>query len=349
MVERKSLYDISWKVDEPTYRADSAYSYSTISKFNREGFSKLESLFDRVETPSLLFGSLVDTLLTDGEDAFNKRFFVATFPPINQDFIPIVNAIKEELSDKHKSLTTISDSDIVGYLDRFDIYQNNWKPETKANKFRDNANGYYQMLLLCDGKTLVSSEMAQDARECVEVLRTHEATNWYFRKDNNFDGIERLYQLKFKGEYEGIKLKGMMDLAVIDHKNKLIIPCDLKTSYKPEYQFYKSFIEWNYFIQAQLYSELLKQNIAKDEYFKDFKILPYRFIVINNKLRNPKIWEFIHNFAITDVQIGDVKLPNWRGIVKQLDYYLKYNPKSPIGIEETKLNSIEEWIQKECM
>lgn len=205
------------------------------------------------------------------------------------------------------------------------------------------------MLLLCDGKELVSSDMAKDARECVEVLRTHEATNWYFRKDNQFDGIERLYQLKFKGEYEGINLRCMADLIIINTNDKTIIPCDLKTSYKPEYQFYKSFIEWGYWIQAQLYAEIIKQNIAKDEYFKDFKVLPYRFIVINNKLRNPKVWEFGHTFNTVDTQIGELVLPNWRGIVKQLDYYLKYNPKSPIGIEETKLNSIEEWIQKECM
>ena len=86
MADRKSLFDISWQVDEPTYREDPGYSYSTLAKFNREGFAKIDSLFDRVSTPSLTFGSMVDTLLTDGEAAFNERFFVANFPAISASF-----------------------------------------------------------------------------------------------------------------------------------------------------------------------------------------------------------------------------------------------------------------------
>ena len=62
----KSIKELAWSVDEPTYRADSAISYSTLSRFEREGWRKLSSLFDKIETPSLTFGSAVDTKLTDG-------------------------------------------------------------------------------------------------------------------------------------------------------------------------------------------------------------------------------------------------------------------------------------------
>ena len=47
-MEKKTLFDISWKVSEDEYRNDSAYSYSTISRFNREGFDNLDKLFDAV-------------------------------------------------------------------------------------------------------------------------------------------------------------------------------------------------------------------------------------------------------------------------------------------------------------
>ena len=44
----KSLKDISWLVDEPTYRADEALSYSTLSTYEREGkFEKLPTLFEQ--------------------------------------------------------------------------------------------------------------------------------------------------------------------------------------------------------------------------------------------------------------------------------------------------------------
>lgn len=55
---KKSLYDISWITSEENYRADKALSYSTISKFKREGFEHLDTLFDKVESPSLLLFTL---------------------------------------------------------------------------------------------------------------------------------------------------------------------------------------------------------------------------------------------------------------------------------------------------
>ena len=77
----KSLYDISWQVTEEEYRADKALSYSTLAKFKRSGFNGLNNLFDKVETPSLTFGSAVDSIITGGEEEFNERFFVAKFLP----------------------------------------------------------------------------------------------------------------------------------------------------------------------------------------------------------------------------------------------------------------------------
>ena len=63
----KKLSEIAWNVPESVYREDPALSYSTLSRFDREGFEKLDSLFDKQESPSLLLGSIVDTILTDGE------------------------------------------------------------------------------------------------------------------------------------------------------------------------------------------------------------------------------------------------------------------------------------------
>ena len=90
----KSLKDISWLVDEPTYRADEALSYSTLSTYEREGkFEKLPTLFEHKESLSLLWGSCLDTLLTDGEEAYNEQFFVAEFPPCSSSIINIVKSL----------------------------------------------------------------------------------------------------------------------------------------------------------------------------------------------------------------------------------------------------------------
>ena len=60
----KSLKEISWQCTEEKYRKDPAISYSTLARFDREGFNNLGHLYDKVESPSLTFGSVVDTLIT---------------------------------------------------------------------------------------------------------------------------------------------------------------------------------------------------------------------------------------------------------------------------------------------
>ena len=345
-MERKSLRDISWQVPEEVYRADPAYSYSTIAKYNREGFDNLAHLFDKTESPSLLFGSMVDTLLTDGEEEFNKRFLVASFPVLPDSQLAVIKALKAK--QLALNFDDIKDKDILETCLELN-FQNNWKPETRVKVIKENGRTYYNLMTLAEEKTVVSDELFQDAQLCVQTLREYPSTKWYFAKDNPFDGVERLYQLKFKGAFNGIPLRCMADLLIVDHKNKVIIPCDLKTSYKPEHRFYKSFIEWNYWIQAQLYWYIIRQNLDNDEYFKDFTLLNYRFIVICNRTRIPLVWEYEDTQCTIDVEYADGKFicKNWRSIVTELDHYLKRPDNAvnvPNDIEVEGLNSITHWL-----
>lgn len=337
----KSFKELSWNVTEEEYRADPAISYSTLARFHREGFENIDHLFDTVSSSSLTFGSMVDTLLTDGEQAFNDRFYVSTQPAIEPAIAEIVKTIFL-YEDKYNSLVDVPTEMIEGAINYVN-YQPRWKMETRVNNVLSKGASYYDSLILSNGKEIVSSQERDDAFACVDILRTDPKTKYYFAKDNPFDEVERLYQLKFKGEYEGIAMRCMADLIIVDHKNKIVIPCDLKTSFKPEYKFYKSFIEWRYYIQAQSYWYQIRAAMDKDPYFKDFKLLDYRFIVICNKTRNPLVWEWPFTQCQTDIEINGVIIPNWRGIIKDLNYYLHYIPKTPIGIVEG-CNDLSKWI-----
>lgn len=342
----KSLKSISWLVEEEEYRADPAYSYSTIAKFDREGFDKLDTLFDKVESPSLLFGSCVDTLLTDGQKAFDERFMVADFTAVSDAIRKIVDEAFNLFSTEYNTLSAIPDNKLSALVDTFE-FQKNWKLETRVKKVIADGSDYYSLLYVAGTKQIITSELYQDVVNCVDILRNSASTRWYFQKDNPFaSDVERLYQLKFKGEYEGIPLRIMADLIIVDHENKVIIPCDLKTSYKEEWNFWKSFIEWRYYIQANLYAEIIRQNIEKDEYFKDFKILDYRFIVICNRTRVPLVWEWPYTKTETDFSINSTVFTNWRNTVKRLDYYLKSKPSVPEGIKLLDTNNIAHFILK---
>lgn len=242
----KSLYDISWHCTEEVYRSDKAYSYSTLAKFEREGFNNLDKLFDKVESPSLTFGSVIDCLMTDSQEEFDRRFLVADFPELSDSQKKVVEYLHRMFSKSYPSLADFDNRTIINISEVLQ-YQLNWKPETRARVIKENGGEYYDLLTLAEGKTVISQSLYNDALACAEALRTSEATKFFFEQDNPFDrDIERLYQLKFKGEYDGIPLRCMMDLALVNHKYKIIYPCDLKTSSKKEWDFPKSFIEWRY-------------------------------------------------------------------------------------------------------
>lgn len=334
------LNEISWNVTEEEYRKDSALSYSTIAKYEREGFNNLDKLFDHISTPSLTFGSVVDSLMTGGDEEFNSRFFVADFPAVPDSIVSIINELFKEFHLLHTNLCSIPDNDIISVASRYN-YQNNWKPETRTKVIKEKGKEYYGLLYLSKDKTLINTETYQDAINCVDALKSSEATRLLFANNNPFDGIERYYQLKFKATFDGIPYRCMMDLAVVIPDKKLIIPCDLKTSSHTEWDFETSFKQWHYMIQARLYAKILKDNISRYKEFEGYTIDNYKFIVVNRKTLTPLVWEFPYTFC--DVDLKDEQGNIYRNpctIGKELYNYLKDRPRVPNGIYTDKPNVI---------
>lgn len=340
----KSLKEISWNVPEEVYRADEALSYSTLAKFNRSGFNELDHLFDKIETPSLTFGSAVDSIITGGESEFNSKFMVAEFPSVPDSITTIVKSLFNQFKETYNSLINIPDNDIINTALNYN-YQNHWKPETRAKVIKEKGSQYYKLLYLSENKTILNKETYKDVYNTVDALKNSEATRKYFATNNPFDNTERYYQLKFKATFDNIDYRCMADLIIVDHTKKHIIPVDLKTSSKAEWDFYKSFIDWRYDIQARLYWRIIRYNLDKDPYFKDFKLLDYRFIVANRKTLIPLVWVFESTQKTGDIitKNGNI-LTDPFTIGKELNGYLKNKPSVPYNIKLTEPNKLEDWL-----
>lgn len=242
----KELNEISWNVTEDEYRADSAYSYSTLARFNREGFDKLESLYDKVESPSLRFGSIVDTLLTGTPEEFEERFMVADLPAVSETLENIARTLYAKYGmEKHK-LDDIDDSTLSIEGDELGFWKGDKYNKRRVSEIRKGCAELYDMLSLGGERTIVRSSEYNDAVECVNILKSSPNTSPFFSQNPFDSNIVNYYQLKFKGEYEGIPLRCMADIIQVDYSKKTITPVDLKTSYKKEWNFHKSFIEWGY-------------------------------------------------------------------------------------------------------
>lgn len=348
-MKRKSLKEISWQVSEPEYRVDSALSYSTLARYEREGFNNLDKLFDRLETPSLTFGSCVDTLITGSEEEFNQLFMVAELGNISDTLVIIVKKLFNDFKDKYHALKDIPDDDIIASI--VDIQWNNhWLPKTRAKKIKEDCAGYYGLLYLAGNRTIISSQTYYDVQRTVDSLKSSQSTKFYFESNNIFDNnIERFYQLKFKATFNNVDYRCMADEIIVIHDKKLIVPVDLKTSSKTEWDFYKSFLEWRYDIQGRLYWRIIRDNMNRDPYFKDFTLAPYKFIVANRRTLTPLVWNFKSTQAEGNLVMGknnQIILRDPFEIGEELFHYLKDKPTIPDGIDSVHPNQLEEWINK---
>lgn len=343
----QKLYDISWQVDEETYRADPALSYSTLAKFAREGFNKLDSLFDRLETPSLTFGSAVDSIITGGTSEFQSRFMVAEFPSIGDALVKIVKTLFESHYHTHRNLADIPDSVIIGYTEELK-YQLNWKPETRARVIKEQGSEYYKLLYSAQDRTILDTDTYEQVVSAVDALHNSEATKFYFQPNNPFnERYWREYQLKFKATLDGIDYRCMADLLLVDHETKTIYPIDLKTSSHAEWDFFKSFIEWRYDIQARLYWRIIRDNLDRHPEWKDYTLANYKFIVVNKWTLTPLVWEFSDTKSLVTLKYGknqQIELEHPFAIAKRLKYYLDSHPQVPMGINKDIPNSIVSWL-----
>lgn len=207
----KSLRDISLHISEEEYRTDPALSYSTLARYEREGFNNLDKLFDRIETPSLTFGSAVDSIITGGQKEFDEKFMVAEFPSVPDSIVKIIKSLYKQYAGTYRSLLNIPDNSIIKETEGQN-YQKNWKPETRAKVIKEKGVDYYNLLFVTGDKCILDTQTYQDVVNAVKSLKESDATRFYFADDNPFEpDIERLYQLKFKGVFNGVEYRNMAD------------------------------------------------------------------------------------------------------------------------------------------
>lgn len=337
--------------DEEYYSNDGVIHHSALSSFAKGGFDCLSTLFELKESESLLFGSCVDEILTGSMDSFNEKYYVGEFPNIRPEFANVVKGLFSIYKDIYTSTYDIPDNVIVSTMTSIGLYaDNNWRESTKANKLRESGEQYYRQLYISDGKIMVSNQMYADVYRCIEALKNSNSTSFFFREDNPDEPhIERIFQPVFKETIDGITYVIKPDLLVVNHKSKRVIATDLKTTGKPEYKFSQSFIDWGYSFQSRLYYRIVRQAMDRDEYFKDFELTDWYFIVVNRKTLTPLVWEDVDTKTKGTIYYGknnQIEVRDPFDVAKELRYYLDNNPSVPIGINIDKPNSLKEWLNK---
>lgn len=242
---QKELSSISWQVDEPTYRADPALSYSTLAKYEREGFNNLDKLFEHITTPSLIQGSMVDVLITGSQEEFDKEFYVADIPSIGDKELQIVDDLFTKYSEDYQSFPEIPYDAILSTANEY-AFQKNWRDDTRVKVLKERCSTYYALKYNAGDRTIVDLDTYYKVMAMVKALKESPATHGYFADNDEMSPVRRYYQLKFKARLDGVDYRCMADELLVIYDEKKIIPIDLKTSSSKEWDFQHSFEKWSY-------------------------------------------------------------------------------------------------------
>lgn len=339
----KSLLTLSMNISEKEYRDILALDYSLISRYTNSGFNGLETIFNKIESPSLTFGSLVDCLLTAPNEVDDK-FFVSE---LSEPSEKVKKAVEYLYNNTDKEWLGEIDADTV--LNALDMveYQSNWKDDKRIITFLDKGKNWFRFLITSAGKTIITREIYNKALNVVNVVKSSNVTKFYFEPNVEFADIQRFYQLKFKTNIDGIDFKIMPDIIVVDYYKKEITICDFKTTSKKEWDFCESFIKYNYHQQARLYYKVLFEVLKKDELFKDFKIKEFKFIVANVDNPQPIVWNCNFFMDCGDLKFGaneQILFKDPVNVGKELKKYLDEKPTKPFEIKDE--NDLKDFLNK---
>lgn len=315
-MEIKQLTDVirsnqSLDMTEQEYRDYNAINYSTLSALDRDPALVNKEI---QETESMMLGSIVDNLLTQG--SYGDQYSVSS---------------AEKPSGQ---MGEFCDYIIDGYTEEgaFEaVGSKRLKLDTMVVKHHSEGGADYCRMVLDakeSGKKLVSMDIISRATVLSEALKNSPYTQAFFRKDIALNReIEILYQVPIvfnlgsEGTPEG---KALIDVVVIDHEKKEITPYDLKTTSGSGSQFRSAFIKWRYYLQASLYHYGLSRVVDSD-----YTVKPFEFIVASTT--ESPCCPIIYKCTNKDLHVGrfggtspsGYKTKGWEELIDELEWHTR--------------------------
>lgn len=249
---------------------------------------------------ALTMGSLIDTIITNPNE-FKERFIIfneeAPTGQILQFCTKLANKYREGCD-----ITTLYQGayDEVGFkrdtlskvVERFDQY----KP-------------FFEFLVNRKDKDVITKEQFDKATQIAQELMHGKYTKNIINArtiKNDEEDIEVFNQLEIQDLFigvndESVAIKGALDKVIVDHKRKVILIADLKSTYSVS-NFPNSYEKWRYFRQGSFYTHLVKLWAFWKSY-KDYTIKPFTFIVCSTTFGKHYLYQMSTN-DIKQAQFG---------------------------------------------
>lgn len=264
------------------YYASNCLGHTKIVNFETYGPTSLRKDFTLPCTDAMIFGSIVDTLLTRSDNFLEEYYIPSQNIKPTASETPFINYLVDNEINPY-SLTDDVLSSILDTCKTYTIY-------TKSiDKRLEKARKLFPLvkeILDNKHKKVITQEQFSDALNCINALKTSDITRPIFENPSQV-----VYQVQMIGN--GGYTHALFDLIYVDIENKIIHPIDLKCTSYPEREFIShSFYKFKYYRQAELYMSILKDNLYSYLYDDGWKIAPFKFMVVCKNTLSPMLYEF---------------------------------------------------------
>jgi len=303
--------------------------YKTISALNQSTLKQIlvspkayveakERQLARVESTEqhFMFGSLVDMMLTESKEDFDKKYAVI---PDDTGVSETIAKIVKEVYDEKNNSDDLGWGALENYPEEilkhcnYELYQSRWKDETRINKIVEQGSQYFEVLKNSGNRTIITESEYAKAVNCVMALRSDKHTSKYCQKKSNDPNILIIDKHVIVFEHDGLEFKGELDRIIVNHKEKTITPIDFKTTSKSVLNFENSFWHFRYDFQAAVYTLGLtkdKSDRLKSYYEDGYSFKPMLYIVVETFLKNPPMVFEISKTVLNTGLYGNVnKVP----------------------------------------
>lgn len=227
----------------------------------------------------IIFGSIVDQILTDGKADDDNIIIVKKKPSGKmKDMIRTLKLIKEFLSEPEDLFHFSNISDIINIANEFSYFPKK-SDELRLDGFRNYEEYVNHFFKDENDNKIITTEYQYKSANRVATMMLNEfpiLSGTYFSEEK----LQILKQVKIIAEINGVYVKCMLDMILINHESKIVVPLDIKTGAARTDEFEASgYYGWNYYIQSSLYRRALIyyiENFVPE--LSEYEIKPFSFI-----------------------------------------------------------------------
>jgi len=255
---------------------------------------------DRSDTMDTIMGSMVHCKILEPVEKFDEQYVITQVTPPSGQMYELITEMqkidkrtrdsegKQSVQFEEIFMAAVQEVKYAGGIEEVKFKKKT--PEKILQMFteHDKDTGvspeqYYTELLKNHGKTVVTMFQIEKCEKIVQEMKENPwISKWINAVDTDEQHVYNEYAIQF--QYKDMKTKALLDRFIVNHKDKVIEPCDIKSTWDSDGVSY-TYVKNYWYIQAAMYDLAIKHFIAEHN-LDGYQVLPLRWLICDTRGNN---------------------------------------------------------------